>query len=357
MAICYVPSTTNKASNIKLKDTNDNYTSNDVEGALEEVDAQFKDISKDISGLASKDELHEHTNKAILDSITQDKINLWDNGGNSEDNSTIPKLSTICVKDESGNSLLTLDFDLMPKDKATVYLNDVFTSVQGNGILKIRRDGVDHSLGILSTDYMFVTIGYKTSNNTLLITNTRNATEFDFNTNTRTSNGLSCLNGKAGTSTVLTKTNTTEYTPTSDYNPSTKKYVDDAITGVSTHEHTNKDILDAITQENMLTNTVVTDTMTNNILKLTTDRIQFVDMENVADSVEIELPIEVTENRYTEIRLYFKTTNSLTLSFPNIIAWQPYPIIRANKFYEIILIHINDAIGWLGKYIEYGQME
>ena len=29
---------------------------------------------------------------------------------------------------------------------------------------------------------------------------------------------------------VLVKTNTTSYTPTSDYNPATKKYVDDAIT-------------------------------------------------------------------------------------------------------------------------------
>ena len=32
------------------------------------------------------------------------------------------------------------------------------------------------------------------------------------------------------TETGLTKTNTTSYTPTSDYNPATKKYVDDAIT-------------------------------------------------------------------------------------------------------------------------------
>ena len=246
MAICYVPSTMNKASNIKLKDTNDNYTSNDVEGALEEVNEQFKDILKDISGLASKDELHEHTNKNILDSITQDKINQWDNGGNSQDNSTIPKLSTICVKNDSGNPLLTLDFDLIPKDKSTVYMNDVFTTAQGNGILKIRKDGADHSLGILSTDYMLVTIGYKTSNNTLLITNTRNASEFDFNTNKRRSNDLSSLNGKASISTVLTKTNTTEYTPTSDYHPATKKYVDDKFKRISTFPLDGQTFWDAV---------------------------------------------------------------------------------------------------------------
>ena len=36
------------------------------------------------------------------------------------------------------------------------------------------------------------------------------------------------------TETGLTKTNTTSYTPTSDYNPATKKYVDDAITAAIT---------------------------------------------------------------------------------------------------------------------------
>ena len=37
------------------------------------------------------------------------------------------------------------------------------------------------------------------------------------------------LTHKADTAEVLTKTNTTEFTPTADYQPATKKYVDDAI--------------------------------------------------------------------------------------------------------------------------------
>lgn len=37
------------------------------------------------------------------------------------------------------------------------------------------------------------------------------------------------ISGKANTSDVLTKTNTTSYTPSADYNPATKKYVDDAV--------------------------------------------------------------------------------------------------------------------------------
>ena len=61
MAIHYIPSTMNEASNIKLKDTNNNYTSNDVEGALEEINAQFKDK-------ANKDEL-ESSIQVINDTL------------------------------------------------------------------------------------------------------------------------------------------------------------------------------------------------------------------------------------------------------------------------------------------------
>ena len=37
------------------------------------------------------------------------------------------------------------------------------------------------------------------------------------------------IGNKANTSDVLTKTNTTSYTPTANYHPATKKYVDDAV--------------------------------------------------------------------------------------------------------------------------------
>lgn len=56
MAICYVPSTTNKASNIKLRDTNNNYISKDVEGVLEEVNAQFDTIEQDFSSQIKENE-------------------------------------------------------------------------------------------------------------------------------------------------------------------------------------------------------------------------------------------------------------------------------------------------------------
>lgn len=45
---------------------------------------------------------------------------------------------------------------------------------------------------------------------------------------------LSKLGIDISSSTVLTKTNTTTYTPVGDYNPATKKYVDDEIAKLGT---------------------------------------------------------------------------------------------------------------------------
>lgn len=69
--------------------------------------------------------------------------------------------------------------------------------------------------------------------------------------------GTHKLSEKVNTSDVLTKTNTTEFTPTSDYHPATKKYVDDSVAnkvdkvegkGLSTNDLTDdyKSKLDAL---------------------------------------------------------------------------------------------------------------
>lgn len=44
---------------------------------------------------------------------------------------------------------------------------------------------------------------------------------------------MHCLSKKANSSDVLTKTNTTTFTPTGDYNPATKKYVDDKVGSIT----------------------------------------------------------------------------------------------------------------------------
>lgn len=121
---------------------------------------------------------------------------------------------------------------------------------------------------------------------------------------------------------VLPKNNTQEYTPTTDYNPATKKYVDDKI----------KD-------------TLVTTNISGTTLSLTTDKYQTV---TVVDGTEITLP---TVTSFTEIHLFFSTTTDLTLTLPT-CKWQNgnTPTISANKTYEFIFTYTTE---WLGGVIVY----
>ena len=121
---------------------------------------------------------------------------------------------------------------------------------------------------------------------------------------------------------VLTTDNTQEYTPTNDYNPATKKYVDDKI----------KD-------------TLVTTNISGTTLALTSSKYQ---TATVTDGTEITLPAVTS---FTEIHLFFSTTTDLTLTLPA-CKWQNgnTPTILANKTYEFIFTYVTE---WLGGVIQY----
>ena len=84
------------------------------------ANAQLDGGDVDLSGYATKDDLHEHTNKNILDNITSEKVNDWDNKSefdgdyNSLTNKpTIPSLvgyaTESYVKNEIANAQLNSD--------------------------------------------------------------------------------------------------------------------------------------------------------------------------------------------------------------------------------------------------------
>ena len=77
-------------------------------------------------------------------------------------------------------------------------------------------------------------------------------------------------------------------------------------------------------------------------LNLTTDKYQTTTMEN---NTTIVLP---TVDTFTEINLFFDTTEALTLIFPS-IKWQTTPNIEADSSYEFIFTYVNGT--WLGGYI------
>ena len=125
---------------------------------------------------------------------------------------------------------------------------------------------------------------------------------------------------------ILTKTNTKEYTPTGDYNPATKKYVDEKIASIDT------------TIDNTLP--------VNGSLNLTTSKFQ---TTTLASDTEFILP---TVKVYTEIHLFFLGISGTNILDTN-VAWNNKPTIEDNKKYEFIYTYVNSEIGWLGKAVVY----
>lgn len=89
--------------------------------------------------------------------------------------------------------------------------------------------------------------------------------------------------------------------------------------------------------------TLTTINVSDTFLKLTKDKYQMTDMK---DYTQIELP---SVSDYTEIHLFFNTTSDLTLLLPD-IKYQNTPSISANKSYEFIFTYVNE---WLCGVIEY----
>ena len=80
-----------------------------------------------------------------------------------------------------------------------------------------------------------------------------------------------------------------------------------------------------------------------NMLSLTTDKFQ---LATLKQDTTITLP---TVSKFTQIHLFFTTSDDLTLIFPS-IRWQSQPNIVANKVYELILTYTTE---WLGGIVQY----
>lgn len=87
---------------------------NKIEGALNVINNKANNGTGagnvDLSGYATKDDLHSHSNKNVLDSITSSKVNSWDNkstfSGSYNDltnKPTIPSIEGLATKEEVNN--------------------------------------------------------------------------------------------------------------------------------------------------------------------------------------------------------------------------------------------------------------
>ncbi len=93
---------------------------------------------------------------------------------------------------------------------------------------------------------------------------------------------------------------------------------------------------------------VIQNDVVNGVLRLTSNKYQKFNVNNLNTNIEIVLP-EV--NKFTEIHLYFNAENEMNLVFPDDCKWRVDPNIEAGKSYEIVMVY--NTMNWLANVIVY----
>ena len=131
-------------------------------------------------------------------------------------------------------------------------------------------------------------------------------------------------------------------TLTSQFN-SFKSSIETQVSGLTTRMTNVEQRVTTLENSGSSGDSIVEKTISNSILNLGSEKYQKCIMEN---NTQINLP-SVTS--FTELHLFFSTTEDLTLVFPS-CKWQSQPTILANKDYELIFTYTDK---WLGGCVVY----
>ena len=128
----HAPSNAQKNSDITKAEIEAKLTGN----VTTHTHSQYLTEHQDISGLALKSELHTHSNKAILDAITSDKINSWDSKSTFSgsykdlaDKPTIPSVEGFATESYVDSKFLSEEIIFEGQSNDPLVLHDYYTHV------------------------------------------------------------------------------------------------------------------------------------------------------------------------------------------------------------------------------------
>lgn len=162
----------------------------------------------------------------IVRYATEEYVNSKIDSKTDELSTALGLLSTYTTL-EDNEVYYDFNLDLLEKDKTYSLINNLTEDPNGGGPVKLFIGGVQKGVISIDSNCTYITIGIRSSTNTLYYNNLITSCSINLDTGEKKYEELYSLSRKAAKSEVLTLTNTTEYTPTTDYHPATKKYVDD----------------------------------------------------------------------------------------------------------------------------------
>ena len=141
-----------------------------------------------------------------------------------DDTVVFKKLSSII---ELNGTKKIINVEKFEDNKVYYFINDINTSTTTLVSISLYKNNEKVNTMVIYPNDRFITMGYKSSTNEFFSFSDMESVKYNVVNKTREYNNSRSVTKKADADQVLTKTNTTEYTPTSDYHPTTKKYVDD----------------------------------------------------------------------------------------------------------------------------------
>lgn len=162
-----------------------------------------------------------------------------------DDTVVFKKLSSI-IELNSGKKIINVE--KFEDNKVYYFINDINTSTTTLVSISLYKNNEKVNTMVIYPNDRFITMGYKSSTNEFFSFSDMESVKYNVVNKTREYNNSRSVTKKADADQVLTKTNTTAFTPTKEYHPSTKKYVDDKVVGLATETYVN----DKTSMENVI---------------------------------------------------------------------------------------------------------
>lgn len=151
-----------------------------------------------------------------------------------DDTVVFKKLSSIV---ELNSDKKIINVEKFEDNKVYYFINDINEGTTTLIPILLYKGGEKNSIIMLYPNDRFVTMSYNVSANEFFSFSDMQSVKYNLVDKTREYNNSRSVTKKVSAEQVLTKTNTTAFTPTSDYHPTTKKYVDEKVVGLATESY------------------------------------------------------------------------------------------------------------------------
>lgn len=152
-----------------------------------------------------------------------------------DDTVVFKKLSSIIELNSDGKKIINAE--KFEDNKVYYFINDINEGTTTIIPILLYKGGEKNNIIMIYPNDRFITMSYNVSANEFFSFSDMQSVKFNLVDKTREYNTSRSVTKKVSAEQVLTKTNTTEFTPTSDYHPTTKKYVDDKVVGLATESY------------------------------------------------------------------------------------------------------------------------